>query len=210
MCIRDRRKGDLPVALKSIEEQLQVAQNLGDRMQIALAQQGIAIVLVEQGQWPEALAKYQEAYQTAQQSNDRQNAAYDLLGACNMLWQLGRYDEAQPSMDRMGADAPGDVLALADNIRAAMALSQRQFPASLAASRRVLLKTALSNDVLVVARRNLGLAQAGSGAARDGAASAEEAAALAAKLADPWLIAETRLARGEVSFACLLYTSRCV
>jgi tetratricopeptide (TPR) repeat protein len=197
----ERRKGDLPVALKSIEEQLQVAQNLGDRMQIALAQQGIAIVLVEQGQWPEALAKYQEAYQTAQQSNDRQNAAYDLLGACNMLWQLGRYDEAQPSMDRMGADAPGDVLALADNIRAAMALSQRQFPASLAASRRVLLKTALSNDVLVVARRNLGLAQAGSGAARDGAASAEEAAALAAKLADPWLIAETRLARGEVSFA---------
>jgi tetratricopeptide (TPR) repeat protein/predicted Ser/Thr protein kinase len=197
----ERRQGDLPAALQSLERQLQVAQKLEDQTQIALAQQGIAIALEAQGRWPEALAKYQDGYRTAQNSNDRQNAAYNLLAAGNVLWQLGRYDEARQSLDQVGANAPWDALVVADNARAAMALSQRQFAVSLAASRRVLAKTVLSDAALVFARRNLGLAQAAAGAAREGLAATEDAAALAAKSGDPWLIAETALARAEAWLA---------
>ena len=197
----ERRKGDLAAALESLERQLQLAQKLEDRTQIALAQQGIAIVLEAQGRWPEALAKYQEGRQMAQKSDDRQNAAYNLLAAGNILWQLGRYGEARQSLDQVGSGAPWDAEAVADNTRAAMALSQRQFPVSLAASRRVLSKTVLSDDIKVFAKLNLGMAQAGAGAPRDGLAAIEEAAALAAKSGDPWLIAETTLARAEAWLA---------
>jgi tetratricopeptide (TPR) repeat protein len=192
----ERRKGDLAAALASTEQLLATARKLGDQPQIAMAQQGIAIVLEEQGRWPEALARYREAYQTAQQSGDRQSAAFDLLGSGGILWQLGRYDEARQSLDQMGADAPRASLGPAAATRASIALSQRQFPAALAASRAVLAQSGVSPETAVVARWTLGLAQAATGAA-----TLDEAAALAAKSGDPWLIAGTELAHAEVLLA---------
>jgi len=197
----ERRKGDLPAAQASLEDQLKVAQKLGDMAQVALAQQGLAIVMEGQGRWPEALAKYREGYQTALQSHDHQNALYSLLDAGIILWQLGRYDEARQSLDQIGPDAPPAALALAGNARAAMARSQRLFPAALAASRQVLTQPGLGGEALVHAKENLGLAELASGLARDGAVSIAESVALAEKANDPWLIADTGLANAAASLA---------
>jgi len=40
-----REKGDYPRALRSFQQQLEIARTLGDQIQVALAQQGIGTVL---------------------------------------------------------------------------------------------------------------------------------------------------------------------
>ena len=195
-----RANGDYPAALQSFEQQLQNARKSGDQAQAALAQQGIGTVLEMQGRWPDALAHYREAYQTAKQSNDRLNATYNLLHESGILWQLGRYDEARQSLEQVGTDASRDVLALAGAVRAAMALSRREFPAAIAASRGVLALRGPGADEAGM-KSVLGLALAGSGAPRDAVLSAGEASALAKKAGDPWFIAAAGLAHAETLLA---------
>jgi tetratricopeptide (TPR) repeat protein/predicted Ser/Thr protein kinase len=196
-----RQKGDLVAALNSFDQQLEVARKLGDPTQIALAQQGSGTVLEEQGRWPEALARYQEAGETARQAGDPLNAQYDSLNAAAVSWQLGRYDEARQLLAQAGSSASRGALALAGQIQAAMALSQRQFPAAIETGRRVLLETDLSADVSAGVKNVVGLAQVAMGAGREAAASTAEAATLAAKSRSSWQIAETALGRAQALLA---------
>jgi tetratricopeptide (TPR) repeat protein len=184
-----------------LQQQLRVAQQLGDMAQMALAQQGIGIVMEAQGRWPEALSQFQQAYQTDVQTADHQNAVYDLLGEAGVLWQLGRYEEARQTLDGMSRDTTRTASGLAAVMRAEMALSQRQFAAAMSASRQVLTQNLSGGDLLVGAKRSLGLAQLGSGASRDGAASIADAVALAQKSGNPVIIAGAAVSGAEAALA---------
>ena len=197
----ERKKGDLVAALNSFDQQLEIGRKLGDLTQIALAQQGSGTVLQAQGRWPEALALYQEAGETARKSGDPLNTEYDLLNAAEVNWQLGRYEEARQLLAQTGSSASQGALARAGQIQAAMALSQRQFPAAIEAGRRVLLETGLSADVAAGVKNVMGLAQVAMGAGREAAASTAEAAALAAKSGSAWLIAETAVGQAQALLA---------
>ena len=196
-----RQKGDFVAALNSFDQQLEIGRKQGDLTQMALAQQGSGTVLEAQGRWPEALARYQEAGETARQSGDPLNTQYDLLNAADVSWQLGHYEEARQLLAQAGSSASRGTLALAGQIQAAMALSQRQFPAAMEAGRRVLLETDLSADVAAGVKNVVGLAQVAMGAGREAAASTAEAAALAAKSGSAWLIAETALGQAQAQLA---------
>jgi tetratricopeptide (TPR) repeat protein len=196
-----RQKGDYAGALQSFGQQLQIGRKLGDPSQVALAQQGSGSVLLAQGRLPEALPCYREAYDAAHQSGDQLNAEYDLLDSADIYWRLGRYQDARQALDAAGPSASRTVLALADQIRAAMALSQRQFAAALEIGRRVLAQNGLDLDLTVAAKSTLGLAQTASGARREGLATAGDAAQLAAKSGSGLLIAETGLAHAEALLA---------
>jgi len=196
-----RQKGDFAGALESFGQQLQIGRKLGDQSQVALAQQGSGTVLLAQGRLPEALPCYREAYGAARQSGDRQNAEYDLLDSAEIYWRLGRYPEARQALDEAGPSASRAVLALADQIRAAMALSQRQFAAAMETSRRVLAQNGLDIEVTAAAKSILGAAQLASGARREGLAAAGEAAQLAAKSGSGLLTADTGLAHAEALLA---------
>jgi hypothetical protein len=100
-----------------------------------------------------------------------------------------------------GSSASRGALALAGQIQAAMALSQRQFPAAVEAGRRVLLETDLSADVAAGVKNVVGLAQVAMGAGREAAASTAEAAALAAKSGSASRIAETALGQAQALLA---------
>jgi len=196
-----RQKGDYAGALESFGQQLQIGRKLGDQSQVALAQQGSGTVLVAQGRLPEALPCYREAYEAARQSGEQQNAEYDLLDSAEIYWRLGRYAEARQALDEVGPSASRAVLALADQIRAAMALSQRQFAAAVETSRRVLAQNGLDIEVTAAAKSTLGAAQLASGARREGLAAAGEAAQLAAKSGTGLLTADTGLAHAEALLA---------
>ncbi len=196
-----RQKGDFAAALNSFDQQLEIGRKLGDPTQIALAQQGSGTVLEAQGRWPEALTRYQEAGETARQAGDPLNMQYDLLNAANVSWRLGRYAEARQLLAQAGSSASRGALALAGQIQAAMALSQRQFPAAMEAGRRVLLETGLSADVAAGVKTVVGLAQIAMGAGREAAASTAEAASLAAKSGSAWLIADTALGQAQALLA---------
>ena len=196
-----REKGDYQAALRSFQQQLEIARKFGDPVQTTLAQQGIGSVLEAQDRWPDALLYYQDAYAAAKQSGDQLDVAYSLLDSSRMLWQLGRYGEAQQAID---AASPGASRSLRDQleaVRCRMALSQRQFAVAGACSRRLLSQTGVDHETAAEAASVLGLALASTGARRDGVASATEAAALAVKSGRPPLIAETGLARAEALLA---------
>ncbi len=195
-----RRKGDYPAALQSFEQQLQNARKVGDQSQAALAEQGIGTVLEQLGRWPEALEHFRSGYETARKSNDQQNAAYDLIRSGGVLWQLGRYEEAQQLLAQVPNDAARDVRAVADEVRAEMALSRRQFSAAVAPVRRLLAEAGPNTDT-VHEKTLLGLALAGTGARRDGVAASGEAVAAATKDGRPGEIAATAMAQAEVLLA---------
>ena len=196
-----RQKGDFAAALHSFDQQLEIGRKLGDLTQIALAQQGSGTVLQAQGRLPEALARYQEAGETARKSGDPLNTQYNLLNAADVSWRLGHYEEARQLLAQAGSSASRGALALAGQIQAAMALSQRQFPAAMEAGRRVLLETDLSADVAAGVKNVVGLAQVAMGAGREAAVSTAEAASLAAKSGSAWLIAETALGQAQALLA---------
>ncbi len=196
-----RQKGDYAAALQSFEQQLEIGRKLGDSAQIALAEQGMGTVLQAQGHLPRALSRYQQAYEAARKTGDQLNAENDILDASEALWQLGHYDQARQLLEQCGSSTSRTVLALADQIRGAMALSQRQFPVAIETSRRLLSQKGLGADLEARIRSVLGRAQAAAGARREGVASTEEAVSLATKSGSPWLIAETRRAHAETLLA---------
>jgi ATP/maltotriose-dependent transcriptional regulator MalT len=104
-------------------------------------------------------------------------------------------------MAQAGTEASRDLAARTDRIRAAMALSERQFPAAIEACRRVLAQPGLRRDTLAATKIVMGLAQAGSGKKQEAAAAADEAASLAAQSHNPKLMADAELARAETLLA---------
>jgi serine/threonine protein kinase len=195
-----RDQGDYAAALDSFQQQLQIARALGDQAQAALALEGLGTVLEAQEHWPDALIRYREGYEAARGTNAT-SAAYALVDQASVLWQLGRYDEAGRMLEQVGSGVSRGLASRMDVMRAAIALSQRQFPAAIAIARRLLAQGGLRPDVQVTVRSILGRALADSGKSRDGLAAATEAEDLAVKLGRARLIAEARLARAEVLLA---------
>ncbi len=196
-----RQKGDYAAALQSFDRQLEIGRKRGDFTQIALAQQGSGIVLQLEGRLPEALARFREACEADRKSGDQVSTAYDLLSLSEATWRLGRYAEARQLLEKGSFGASRAVLAVADQTRAAMALSQRQFSVAIEISGRLLSQTGLSADAVAAAKAILGRAQISTGARRDGLASTTEAAELASKSGSASLVAETDLAHAEALLA---------
>jgi len=192
-----RDLGDYPGALDSFTRQLEIARKLGDAQQVVLSLEGLGLVLELQGKLPEALTRHREAYETATRSAGGFNAPYNLMSTAAILWQLGRYAEAQDALTQAGANASRDLAARADRIRAAMALSERQFSAALEACRLALAQPGIRNDSTAAMKMTLGLAQAGSGKPREAVTSTREAVELVARLRNPKLTADANLAHAE-------------
>ena len=196
-----RQKGDLPEALQSFEQELQIARRLGDQAQVGISQQGIGTVLEAQERWPEALAYFRDASGTAAQSGDRVNAPYYAIDVSRVLCRLGRPDEARRTFEQIDPGSNWTLAMQADFLRAAIALTQRELPAAIENSRRVLARPGLNNSFLAAARSILGLAQAASGARRDALETTAEAAKLSGKYGSTVLMVEPMLARAEALLA---------
>ena len=194
-----RQQGDFPAALQSFEQELRIARQLGDQAQVGISQQGIGSVLEAQESWPEALTHFREAHATATQSGDKLSAPYYAVDVGRVLCRLGRPAEARQMLDQID---PGSTLAMqADFLRAAIALTQRQFPAAIENSRRVLARPGLNTAFAAAGLSILGLAQAASGAHNDGLGSTAEAVKLVGKYGSTVLMVEPMLARAEALLA---------
>jgi ATP/maltotriose-dependent transcriptional regulator MalT len=107
---------------------------------------------------------------------------------------LGRYPEARQALGDAGPSPSRAVAALGDQTRAAMALSQRDFPGTMEFTRRVLAQPNLDIDLTVAAKSTLGAAQIASGTRTQGLATLSEAMQIASKSGSALLIADTNLA----------------
>lgn len=124
---------DYDTALGAFKQQLKLAEELGDQEQVALAHNGIGIVLNNKEEHPESLRHLAETYRISQTLKLRPYVGHALLTRGKALWQLGRYEEAQVSLAEalrvaQEADEPErELLAWLHLSQAQLELSRRHF-----------------------------------------------------------------------------------
>jgi tetratricopeptide (TPR) repeat protein len=140
-------KGDFDGALKTLDEQLQLAKQVEDPGQLARSQAEVAAALSKQDFFPQALVRFTESYELNKTLDNPLNTAFALLNRGDMLARLGRYTEANqaldqlmPLLERLSSDNKYRAIwtAWAYLIRAQMALSERDFAPAKAKGREAL------------------------------------------------------------------------
>lgn len=199
-----RMKGDYQGALGSLEPQLKVAEQAGDKPQLALFHGDIGNVLVQQERYAEGLDHFNKSYSISSSLGSQMNAGFDATLRGEALWRLGQYQEAQTAFNKASAIAekPGEVnkplSATIFLLMGSMALSQKQYRDAMVQSRRaILLDDSSAKHTAIQARSVLGLAQALSGAKAEGKKSCLEAVEMASHSSDPRLLPGSMLALAE-------------
>jgi serine/threonine protein kinase/tetratricopeptide (TPR) repeat protein len=199
-------KGDYEIALKTFEQQLQLAKDIDDPAQVAASHLSIAILLgAELERYAEALSHLDESYRINEKLGVQIGMAYDQMNRGAFLFQLGRYDEARAALDqafsisnRTEADFKL-VLAWVHLTNSQMALSKQRFPEARAEGQKALdLGGKEAKDVALQAKQTIGMAQALSGAPQPGRRLCEEAVATAKEVNSPRLLSTALLALAEV------------
>jgi serine/threonine protein kinase/tetratricopeptide (TPR) repeat protein len=140
-------KGDFDGALRTLDEQLQLAKQVEDPGQLARSQAEVASALSKQDFYPQALVRYTESYELNKSLNNPLNTAFALLNRGDMLARLGHYQEANstldqlmPVLEKISADNKYRAIWTAWNylIRAQMAMSQRDFSQARARTKEAL------------------------------------------------------------------------
>jgi tetratricopeptide (TPR) repeat protein len=197
------QRGDYNAALEAYQQQLQIAEQVGDQSQVLLSHEGIGSLLMQQERYPEALKNFEAMYNISKALNDQLHLGYSLMERAQALGQTGRFDEAHEAFDQAVAiaDKPdaGDKALLANihQARAEASLSERRLPEAKAQSQQTLaLAGEQYQEVVVEAKRILGLAQALSGAKAEGKRLCAEAVEMATRLGNPWLLSKAQAALG--------------
>lgn len=185
-------KADFDGALKSLDEQLQLAKLVDDPAQLARSQEEMASMLGKLELYPQALVRYSESLERFNQLGNRFHSAFCLLNKADMLARLGRHDEAQRSLDELSpllSSLPSDNkyktvwTAFAYLIRAQMELSQRRLPEARTLTEKALAAIAheppenLGNTEVAI-KETLGLVEAYSGSVARGKKLCEQAVAM--------------------------------
>lgn len=197
-------QGNYDVAVNAYQQEIEVANQIGDLSQAAYAHIYLGSLLSYQEKFPQALAHFEESYRidTALKVNTR--IGYDLLNRGNVLWQLGRYDEAQDALDQAASWATQpegqnkQLLAWVLLFNAQMSLSRQSFDDAVSKSRQAkALAGTQYKDVAAQATSTLGLAQALSGTQGAGVRSCQQAVDLARSVGSPRLVSGSQLALAE-------------
>src|SRR5688500_1060739 len=98
---RQLLQGDFDGAVKTLDEQLQLAEQVEDLGQLAWSQAEVAAVLSKQDLYPQALVRFTQSYELNKQLNNPLNTAFALLNRGDMLARLGRYTEANAALDEL-------------------------------------------------------------------------------------------------------------
>jgi tetratricopeptide (TPR) repeat protein/predicted Ser/Thr protein kinase len=193
-------KGDYREAQASLEQTLQLSQQLNESSTGCLVQEDLGLLFIREGRYTEALNHLDASYALARSLDMKKNVALIAIDRSNAWWRLGQYDQARAALDEAGEignqpDAPKNVSAAYYLARARMALSERRFPeAQLNAGKAAEIAADQMPNVTIQARFTGGLAQALSASARSGALKCQEAVALARQSGDPFLLSEALLA----------------
>jgi eukaryotic-like serine/threonine-protein kinase len=98
-----RQKGDLHTALKIHQEQLRLAEEVGDQSQIAVAYEEMGHILHSQGNYPEALTNYGKSYNINRSLDSQLYLGYNLINRSEALIRLGRYKESRLLLDQVNS-----------------------------------------------------------------------------------------------------------
>jgi tetratricopeptide (TPR) repeat protein len=197
------QKGDYNAAIQAFDQQLKIAQQLGDPAQVLLAHGDIGLAQVTLGRYPEALAHFEESCAIARSLHNDKDTALGLTNRANTLWQLGRYDEARALFAEAApfAEPPNaakNMVAWFYLAGARMALSENHWSEAINKSWRALeLAGSQAKGIATESTFTLGLAEVFSGATREGRVNCDKAVAIARETGNPSLEADSLLALAQ-------------
>jgi tetratricopeptide (TPR) repeat protein len=204
----ENHKGQYVLALQAFEKLLQLAGQLNNKAQMALAHKGAATSLIYQGRYTEALSHLEQSYSIYSAQNAKRDAGYSLVSRADVMWRLGRYEEARAALGQASslAEQPsGEFKQLWLRIylaEAALYLSERRFTDAITASRRAIAEDdSKTRHAATEATYLMGLARSLSGASGEGLRVCEDALKMANHTANPRLMAEAQLSLAEALLA---------
>jgi tetratricopeptide (TPR) repeat protein len=199
--------GNNEAALESLNEQLQLAQQVNDKGQLAHTHSSIGLVLSYQERFTEALTHYEESYRLNKSLGLDPKIGYDLFQKGNVLWQIGNYPAARETLKQASdaASSPGGVnkqlLAWIHVINAQMALSEFDYAAAAVEARKAsALGDLQDKDFFIEMSYTAGLAQLNSGTST-AITSCRKALDSATHASLPRLISSAQLALAEALLA---------
>jgi len=200
-----RQKGDYEAALRTFEQELQSASDMGDPSQVAFSHANIGILLgFDLERYAEALGHLDDSLKTDTSLGARSLVGNDLMNRGRLLWQLGRYDQAKKALDEAFSIASDpqsgskQLLAWTHLGKAQMALSQARYTEARVEDQEALVSGgSQSKEIAIQAKYTLGLIQTRSGNPLTGNRSCEEAITLAAGM-NPRLLSYALLSLAEV------------
>ncbi len=201
-----KQKGDYKAALQSFEDQLKLAEQIGDQSQIAYAHGSIGSLLFAQEQYAEARQHFEEGRARYNSLGNQLYEGYALMNLGAALWKLGNYDDSRKMLHQASeiakqkASSFTALQAAIDLVEAEISLSDRKFAEAEAKAKQALdLAGAENKGVAVEANSLIGLSQALSGRAAAGLALCQQASDTVVSLTDPLLRAKSQLALAEVA-----------
>lgn len=201
-----RRKGEYEVALRFLQQKLDLAKHTGNHSEEAVTYGEIGSVLIEEERYTEALANYDLSYSLNSSLHNSLLMAYNQHNRGNILWRLGQVENSRKALQEayeISTRPENGYKALLPDIElshATILLTERKFAE--AAKRAANALTLAGNDypnVAVEAKSTLCLAKVFSGAKRDGLTLCDEAAKASTTLGDQALISRALLAQAEAA-----------
>jgi len=106
-------QGDFSSAVKTFDEQLQLAKQVEDPGELARSQSEVAAALSKQDLYPQALIRYTESGDLSRKLGNPLRVSFALVNQGDMSWRLGKYDEAKATL----AELDGYLSALSNDNR---------------------------------------------------------------------------------------------
>jgi serine/threonine protein kinase/Tfp pilus assembly protein PilF len=201
-----RRKGDYELALKALNEKLELSKLSNSDRAVADSLGEIGAVLMDQENLPGALDHYREAFKIYEKLSNRLRIAYNKLNTGNVLWRTGNYSEAQVLFDDLLAivsDSKGGFPQMQPLVKLMISqarMSQRNFPEAISlGSEAIKVDSKKEPEVAIEASFTLGLAKALAGDPKQGLKLCEEAVKMASTAGDYTLQSRALLAHAEAA-----------
>jgi serine/threonine protein kinase/tetratricopeptide (TPR) repeat protein len=94
-------QGDFSNAVKTFDEQLELAKQVEDPGELARSQSEAAAALSKQDLYPQALIRYAESSELSRTLGNPLRVSFGLVNQGDMAWRLGKYDEAKTALTNL-------------------------------------------------------------------------------------------------------------
>jgi serine/threonine protein kinase len=197
-------KGDFKTALDTYRDLFAKAAEVGDQVQKARAQKGIATMLANQDDLSNALLAMYESYAIYNSINKTFEAGYSLITYADILSQLGRYEEAVAALNQAEGLAVkyNQLMPRINLVRSKKTLSERNFNRAIQITRQIITADAeLKRASTIEAKAILALALVQSGQKLKAKEIIEEIDLNNSKLDEAEIVARIYLIRAEIKLA---------
>lgn len=196
------QEGKYNLAVLTFRQQLELAKQVDDQLQVAHSYEGMGVVYNHQQNYPKALEQFSRQYDIARALRNETLIAYASMNRGTMLWQLGNYEEGSIALDEAQVGTENrELIGWIRVSKARMALSQGDTKKAVLESSEVIKITGTEMKAIAIqALSTLGVAEAMNGRATFGVQQCQKAVDLARTLRDPLPLSHALLALSQAAY----------